>query len=323
MPERGPREHITSFPMRSWGADTGGWSVLVHGGAGEVATERRPQSIDGCRAAARAAAEVLRGGGAAIDAVEQAVLVLEDDPSFNAGTGASLNTDGHIELDASIMEGAGLRAGAVCALSPFLHPVAIARAVLQDGHHVLYAAEGAARFAVAHGFAPSTAEAMTTGEARARWLTDRANAPRDGRDAGPDRREGGTVGAVARDARGSVAAATSTGGRVSKRPGRVGDSPIPGAGNYADDDGGACSATGDGEAALRLCLAKSAVDLLRARLHPEEAARAVVRQMAERLAGVGGVILVDRAGRLGFARSTPTMIWAAANEALADILGGA
>jgi beta-aspartyl-peptidase (threonine type) len=306
----------------SWGADGGGWSVLVHGGAGDVAAERVPRHVDGCRAAAQAAVDVLRGGGAAIDAVERAVLVLEDDPSFNAGTGACLNAEGLIELDASIMEGSRLRAGGVCALPPFLHPIAVARAVMEDGLHVLYAGEGAARFAVAHGFTPSTSEAMTTEAARARWQAVRAKAGELGH---PDHDgwAGGTVGVVARDARGVVAAATSTGGRVNKRAGRVGDSPILGAGNYADDDGGACSVTGDGEAVLRLCLAKSAVDLMRARVHAEEAARAVIRQLAARLEGTGGVILVDRAGRLGFARNTRTMTWAAAGEKLADVLTGA
>src|SRR5580658_8905635 len=146
----------------SWGAEGGGWSVLVHGGAGDVAAERVARHVDGCRAAAQAAADVLRGGGRALDAVERAVAALEDDPSFNAGTGACLNAEGLIELDASIMEGSRLRAGGVCALPPFLNPIAIARAVLEDGQHVLYAGEGAARFAIDRGFTPSTAEAMTT-----------------------------------------------------------------------------------------------------------------------------------------------------------------
>jgi beta-aspartyl-peptidase (threonine type) len=302
-------EHVTA----SWGTPGGGWSVLVHGGAGDLAADHVATHVDGCRAATLAAAEVLRGGGSALDAVERAVVVLEDDPAFNAGTGACLNREGIIELDACIMEGTRLRAGGVCALAPFLHPIAIARAVLEDGDHVLYAGEGATRFAVEQGFTPSTTGAMTTDAARARWRAVQANA-------GGEPWAGGTVGAVARDAQGRVAAATSTGGRVNKRPGRVGDSPVPGAGNYADDDGGACSATGDGEAVLRLCLAKVAVDLMRARAHPEEAARLVIRQMADRLGGSGGVILVDRTGRLGFARNTRTMAWAAAGRELADLL---
>jgi beta-aspartyl-peptidase (threonine type) len=305
----------------SWGADGGAWSVLVHGGAGSVPPERIGTHVEGCRAAARAAVEVLRAGGTAIDAVERAVIVMEDDPSFNAGTGSALNAEGGIELDASVMEGSRLRAGGVCALPPFLNPIAIARAVLEDGRHVLYAGEGAARFAVDHGFTPATLEAMVTENARARWLAARAAAGETGGAAsgsggtsGPASGSGGTVGAVARDARGGVAAATSTGGLVNKRAGRVGDSPVPGAGNYADDEAGACSATGQGEALMRVCAAKAAVDLLRAGVHPEEAARAIVRTLGARTAGTGGLVLVDRHGRLGLARNTPTMVWAGAGE---------
>ncbi|HEY8041173.1 MAG TPA: isoaspartyl peptidase/L-asparaginase [Polyangiaceae bacterium] len=300
----------------SWGAEAGAWGVLVHGGAGDVAAERVAHHVDGCRAAAAAAAGVLRAGGNALDAVERAVATLEDDPSFNAGTGACLNGDGLIELDASLMEGSSLRAGGVCALPPFLNPIAIARAVLEDGRHVLYAGEGASRFAVEHGFTPSSTEAMATEAARVRWAAARGKDASDGW-------AGGTVGAVARDSRGTVAAATSTGGRVNKRAGRVGDSPILGAGNYADDDGGACSVTGDGEAVMRLCLARSAIELLRARLHPEDAARALIGTLGARLGGTGGVILVDRTGRLGLARNTRTMTWAAAGESLAEALAGA
>jgi beta-aspartyl-peptidase (threonine type) len=157
---------------------------------------------------------------------------------------------------------------------------------------------------------------MTTETARARWKAVREKGENEGW-------AGGTVGAVARDTRGGVAAATSTGGRVNKHIGRIGDTPIPGAGNYADDDGGACSATGDGEAVLRLCLGKRAVDLLADRVHPEEAARAVIRTLGARTAGTGGVILVDRTGRLGLARNTRTMTWAAAGEKLPEIVGGA
>jgi beta-aspartyl-peptidase (threonine type) len=133
--------------------------------------------------------------------------------------------------------------------------------------------------------------------------------------------EPGTVGAVARDATGSVAAATSTGGLANKHPGRVGDSPLLGAGTYADDDGGAGSATGLGEAIMRVLLAKTATDAMRARTHPEDAARAVIGIMSERVGGAGGIILADRAGRLGLARSSATMTWAAAGAALPEASG--
>src|SRR5262249_17850808 len=127
----------------SWGAIAGAWGILVHGGAGDVKEERRPRHVEGCRIAAAAGAEILVAGGSALDAAQRAVEVLEDDPCFNAGTGACLNVDGEIELDAALMEGSALRAGGVCALPPFKNPIAIARAVLEDARHVLYAAEGA------------------------------------------------------------------------------------------------------------------------------------------------------------------------------------
>ena len=306
------RDRVTA----SWGAEGGRWAVLVHGGAGDVPAERVARHVDGCRAAAQAARRSAARGGTALDAVERAVVVMEDDPSFNAGTGACLNEDGLIELDASLMEGSRLRAGGVCALPPFLHPIAIARAVLEDGQHVLYAGEGAARFAVAHGFTPSTTQAMTTELARARWEAARAKPGHDGW-------AGGTVGAVARDARGTVAAATSTGGRIEQarraggghaRPRRgqlrgrrrrrvLGDGrrrggapPLP-----REERGGPDARAGASRGG-------------RARGHPSDGGRDSP--------ATGGVILVDRTGRLGFARNTRTMTWAAAGERLQERRGG-
>jgi beta-aspartyl-peptidase (threonine type) len=325
-----------SMVTGAWGAAGGSWAVLVHGGAGEIAADRYATQQRGCLEAARAAAEVLRAGGSAVDAAQRAVFVLEDLPTFNAGTGATLNAAGLIELDAALMEGTGLRAGGVCALPPFLHPIAIARAALEDGRHVLYAGEGAARFAQSRGFEPSTSEAMTTPEARAHWQASRQGSrpdPSEGFPGGtsgqsnpPSSGEGspgspGTVGAVVRDARGGVAAATSTGGLMNKRAGRVGDSPLLGAGTYADDEGGACSATGAGEAIMRVALAKAAVDAMRAGALPEDAARRAIQRLGARVGGTGGLILVDRDGRLGFARNTATMAWAAAGATLGEASG--
>lgn len=313
--------------LAGWGAEGGAWAIAVHGGAGDGPSEASgPSAADyeaGCRRAIDAGATALRAGLGALDAVERAVRVLEDDPLFNAGTGACLDAAGLIELDAAIMEGTALRAGAVCALPPFRNPIAIARAVLEEDWHVLYAGEGAAAFAVERGFERTTSEAMTTAYARARWAALREEladpAKRGGR--GGATAGGGTVGAVARDPLGQVAAATSTGGLVNKRVGRVGDSPLLGAGTYADGDGGACSATGHGESIMRLVLAKTATDFLRARVHPEEAARAVVGVLGARLGGNGGVILVNRAGRMGWSRNTLTMPWAAQGERLPLIAG--
>lgn len=291
------------------------WAILVHGGAGDVPDERASEHREGCRLAVEAAVAVLRASGSALDAAERAVEILEDDPRFNAGTGACLNEAGLVELDAAIMEGRDLRAGAVAALSPFRHPIAIARAVLEDGEHVMYAGEGAARFARAHGFEPASQEAMITPAARGKWEQVRAGTG----DAGW---AGGTVGAVVRDASGLVVAATSTGGMTNKRIGRVGDTPIIGAGTYADDEAGAASCTGHGEGFIRTCLARAAVDLLRSRLPPEEAARQAISHMHTRVGLTGGIILVDAQGGLGLARSTRTMSWGACWEGASEILTG-
>jgi beta-aspartyl-peptidase (threonine type) len=192
------------------------WVILVHGGAGDIDGERVPAHAAGCLAAAELGAKILRRGGSALDAVQAAVRALEDDPKFNAGTGACLNEEGEVELDASIMEGTTMRAGGVAALPPFKNPIAIARAVLEEGKHVLYASEGAARFAAAHGFSPATQDDLRTEHALKRWHDVRANRAVEGW-------AGGTVGAVARDIEGHVAAATITGGMMDKRVGRLGD----------------------------------------------------------------------------------------------------
>ncbi|AKT40219.1 isoaspartyl peptidase/L-asparaginase family protein [Chondromyces crocatus] len=294
-------------PVHGLGDDGGRFYVLVHGGAGHVVEARRQLHVDGCLRAARAAAAVLAGGGNALDAVEHAVRTLEDDPLFNAGTGACLNEAGRVEHDASIMEGRGLRAGGVCALSGFQNPVSIARAALEDGRHVLYAAEGAARFASERGFSSVDGEALITDAAREALASVRAGK-------GTTSWAGGTVGAVARDASGLCAAATSTGGTIDKRLGRVGDSPLIGAGTYADDEAGAVSTTGQGEAMIRLGVARSVVERMRAGALAEVAAQVEIERVRGRLQATGGVIAVDARGRWGLARSTSTMSWAVAGE---------
>lgn len=281
--------------------------VLVHGGAGDVPEGARAAHAEGCRLAALAGLAVLRETGSALEAVGRAVQVLEDDPRFNAGTGACLDEDGALSFDASIMEGTTLRAGAVCAMPAFRNPILIARAVLADGRHVLYASEGAARFAKERGFAPAEPASMITEAARERLAKVLAGRADRGW-------AGGTVGAVACDAHGRVAAATSTGGMVAKRAGRVGDSPILGAGTWADDESGAASATGEGEAILRLGLTRHACDLLRAGLSAQEAADAAIAQLGQRLSASGGLILVDSRGRVGHARNTATMSWGLARD---------
>lgn len=277
--------------------------------------ERAAEHREGCRRAVEAAVAVLRDSGSALDAAQRAVEVLEDDPRFNAGTGACLNEAGLVELDAAIMEGRHLRAGAVAALPAFRHPIAIARAALDDGEHVMYAAEGAARFARAHGFEPALQEEMITEAARKKWEQVRQGIGEAGW-------AGGTVGAVVRDASGLVVSATSTGGMTNKRIGRVGDTPIIGAGTYADDEAGAASCTGHGEGFIRTCLARATVDLMRQGLPPEEAAKQAISHMHAKVGLTGGIILVDSQGSVGLARSTRTMSWGGCWDSANEILTG-
>jgi len=278
--------------------------VIVHGGAGAVPEASRPAHADGCAAAAEAGRDVLEAGGRAIEAAIAACRALEDDPRYNAGRGACLTSERTLELDASVMDGEHLEVGAVACLPPFANPIQIAEAIRRHGVHTMYAAEGAARFAIEHGFSPATAEALITDASRARL--DRVLS-------GDTERTwaGGTVGAVAIDANGHLAAATSTGGTVGKLPGRVGDTPIIGAGTWADDLRGACSTTGAGEQIMRFGLARHACDLLHGST-AEEAAERAIEAFGRRVGGSGGLILIDREGRAAFARNTTTMSWAIA-----------
>jgi beta-aspartyl-peptidase (threonine type) len=290
--------------VHSWSTTTNGWGILTHGGAGRVSERRREAREAGCRQAAKRAAELLAIGDSALDAVQLAVEVMEDNPRFNAGRGGALTSEGRLEFDAAIMEGAELRAGAVCSLPAFDHPIAVARAVLAEGGHVMYAGRGARRFAERAGFQRAEEDAMTTSAARRRLEKARASGK-------AENWAGGTVGAVAIDAAGNLAAATSTGGMVGKKPGRVGDSPLLGVGTYADNDAGAVSATGQGEAIMRLALGSRTLAFLRIAGDPEAAACRAIELMQRRVGGTGGLILMAPGGQMALARSTPTMAWAA------------
>jgi beta-aspartyl-peptidase (threonine type) len=252
------------------------------------------QALKGVRAAVQAARLILMQGGAALDAVCAAVVLLEDHPLFNAGTGCTLNRDGEAEMDASVMVGEGLRCGGVAALKRVKNPVLVARRVMEATPHVLLAGQGALDFAREAGFTdynPVTAERL----ARHRRTLDALRAS-----------AGETVGAVACDASGSCAAATSTGGVALKLPGRIGDSPIPGAGNYATPRG-AASATGTGEVMMRALATKSVCDLLADGKTARNAVRAVVSGLS--LAGDQGaaMIAVDCSRRCGVAMRSGIM----------------
>lgn len=264
-------------------------AIMIHGGAGRVVEDDGEERLEGCRRALARGYAVLANGGTALDAVEAAVTDLENNPSFNAGVGAPLNGAGEVELDASIMDGARLRAGAVAALQGLRNPVAVARRVLEDGRHVLLAGSGAQAFAYQSGFAPVRTQDLITPHQQQRWEA-----------------EHGTVGCVAVDTRGCCAAATSTGGLFNKLPGRVGDSAIIGAGTYADETG-AVSCTGIGEDIIKVALAKTAIDFLHQGFEPAHAAGAALAVFRSRTRSEAGLIVVDRCARVGSAHNAQEM----------------
>ena len=280
-------------------------AIAVHGGAGALDDSGTsglgpdaPREA-GVGRAASAAWEVLRRGGSALDAVVLAASLLEDDPTFNAGTGATLASTGHVELDASLMDGATLGAGAVACVTDVKNPILLARAILERSPHLLLVGEGASAFAREMGIPAWPNERLVIPQQRARFDAARGVKPATV--------GGGTIGAVARDRDGHLAAATSTGGTFLKRPGRVGDSPIIGAGTYADDRLAAVSSTGHGEPIIRVTLARLVADLVGSGLGAAEAAAEGIRILGARVAGQGGVIVVGPSGEPGFACNTPAM----------------
>jgi L-asparaginase / beta-aspartyl-peptidase len=264
-------------------------SIIVHGGAGPIRDDSLSARLEGCKAAALAGWKILDQGGSATDAAETAVVMLEDNPLFNAGTGSTLNRLGQVEMDAAIMEGRSLRAGSVAAVSGIKNPIKLARRIMEDGRHVMLAGEGALLFAREIGFPECPSESLIVDHRRKSWEDKH-----------------GTVGCVAVDSHGQLAVASSTGGIFDKLPGRVGDSPLIGCGTYADGYG-AASCTGDGEAIIRVVLAKSAVDLLKAGADPQTAVEEAVALLAARTGGTGGLILIDSQGKIGYARNTTHM----------------
>jgi beta-aspartyl-peptidase (threonine type) len=254
--------------------------------------------------------EILLTGGSALDAVQKAVEFLESDPTFNAGRGSVLNARGEVELDAAIMEGSELRAGSAACVSRILHPVALAREILESSPHVMLSGEGALEFARSRGIPLCDPEELIVERERERYLRAKATSA-SAESPSPD-----TVGAVACDSHGHVAAATSTGGTLLKLPGRIGDSPVIGAGLYADDRRGAASSTGWGEGILRIAMAFRAVEAMTSGIGPSEAAQQTIRTLESRIHGQGGIILVDPKGELGFAFNTRHMAHAYLTEGM-------
>lgn len=262
------------------------WALILHGGAKVIEAERADANRAGCLVAAEAGREVLARGGTAVEAVEAVIRVLEDDPTFNAAYGAVLNADGAVQLDAALMDGADLALGGVAGTTGLRHPISVARTMLTE-RPVLLTGEGARRFAEKHGHELCDPDALISPEQRA------------GKPAG----EHDTVGAVAIDRRGNVAAGTSTGGLPGSAPGRVGDSPLAGAGLYAENGCGGVSLSGDGESIVRLRLASRIMQNLEG-LAPDAAIAAAVERMPK-VGGEAGAIVIDRQGRIGWGHNSP------------------
>jgi beta-aspartyl-peptidase (threonine type) len=305
------------------------WAVVLHGGAGVIERSTMdPKTEAGYRAslkqATEAAGQVLDRGGSSVDAVEAAIQILEDDPLFNAGRGAVFTAEGKNELDAAIMDGATLKAGAVAGVTRTRHPISLARAVMEKSPHVMLIGAGADAFAAQVGLEQVDPSFFFT---ERRWQSlvkqlKKEGRPIPARPAGappeppvpvaeieaPEAHKYGTVGVVALDKQGNIAAGTSTGGTQAKKWGRVGDSPIIGAGTYASDQSCAVSATGTGEYFIRLTVAREVCSLVQYKgFRLQQAADEVIHKQVEALHGDGGLIAITPDGQLAWSFNTPGM----------------
>lgn len=286
--------------------------VVVHGGGAScIPKDRKERVLQGIIKAATVGHNILKEGGSALDAVEGAVIVLENDPEFNAGCGSVLNTNGDVEMDASIMDGKDLSTGAVSAVRCIANPIKLARLVMEKTPHCFLTSEGAARFAAEMGIPEIPVEQLIT-ERNKKHLEKEKHG--DSAQKSHCTKNMGTVGAVALDSKGNLAYATSTGGIVNKMVGRVGDSPCVGSGGYADNNIGAISTTGHGESILKVNLARLTLFHIEQGKTVEEAADLSLGYMKSKLKGLGGLILISKTGDWVAKWTSTSMPWAAAKD---------
>jgi L-asparaginase / beta-aspartyl-peptidase len=296
-------------------------AIVVHGGAWAIPDDMVEAHTQGVQNALNKGWHVLEGGGSALDAVEAAIVCMEDDETFDAGRGSFLTRDGRVQLDALMMDGATLRAGGIGCVEHIRNPIRASRLVLDKSPHVYFVAEGAERFAQEHGMALCRNEELVI-EREIQRLKQAQEKEAAGH---PDLTFAGplsshdTVGCVALDANGNIAAGTSTGGTLNKAPGRVGDSSLIGCGCYADNLSAASSCTGWGEPIMKLVLAKWAADRVRTGGAPDAVVQEAMQYLKNRLNGHGGMILLDQRGRFGIAHNTPRMAWAYKNTEREDV----
>ena len=293
------------------------YSLMLHGGAGALDNVRDHKTavryLEAIRRILEHGREVMKLGGSALQAVEACAMLLEDDPVFNAGCGSVLNENGKVEMDAAIMDGRDLAAGAVAAVSNIANPVQLARLVMTKSEHVMLISEGAMQFAEHCGmttapekyfYTPDRVAQLEEARRQHKIMLDHDATEEDSED-----QKYGTIGAIARDQNGNLAAATSTGGIVNKRLGRVGDSPIVGAGVFADNETCAVSATGYGEDFMRSVIAKTISDFIYMRdMNAEQATLAGIQYLNRKVKGRGGVIVIDRHGNCSSGFTTKKMI---------------
>ncbi|HET9164472.1 MAG TPA: isoaspartyl peptidase/L-asparaginase [Candidatus Angelobacter sp.] len=290
-------------------------AIVVHGGAWAIPDDMVEAHTKGVQNALNKGWHVLEGGGTALDAVEAAIVCMEDDETFDAGRGSFLTRDGRVQLDALMMDGATLRAGGVGCVERIRNPIRASRLVLDKSPHVYFVGEGAERFAQKLGMSLCRNEELVI-EREIKRLKEAQEKEAAGQ---PDLTFAGplsshdTVGCVALDVNGNIAAGTSTGGTLNKDPGRVGDSSLIGCGCYADNLSAASSCTGWGEPIMKLVLAKWAADKVRTGGAPDAVAQEAMQYLKNRLNGHGGMILLDQRGRFGIAHNTPRMAWAYKN----------
>ena len=296
---------------------SGSYSLMVHGGAGALDNVRDDKTafryLDSIRRTLEHGRDVMELGGSALQAVEACASILEDDPVFNAGCGSVLNENGKVEMDAAIMDGRDLSAGAVAAVDNIANPVQLARLVMSESEHVMLISEGAMRFAdhcsmerVPEDYFYTTDRVEQLRQAR---LQHKVMLDHDDSDADSEDQKYGTIGAIARDPLGNLAAATSTGGIVNKRMGRVGDSPIIGAGVYADNETCAVSATGFGEDFMRSVISKTISDFMYMKgMDAKQATAAGIEYLVRKVKGRGGVIVIDKDGNCASGFTTKKMI---------------
>jgi L-asparaginase / beta-aspartyl-peptidase len=295
--------------------------LVIHGGAWAMPDDMVDAHIRGVNNALAAGWRILERGGPALDAIEEAVVVMEDDDTFDAGRGSFLNRDGRVQLDAFIMDGATLRGGGVGCVEHLRNPIRAARKILSESPHVYFVGEGAEKFAAEHGISLCKNEDLVIPrevERLRKYQSELAqrDVKQDGNDLfAPDDADDlaishDTVGAVALDRNGNIAAATSTGGTLNKAPGRLGDSSLIGCGCYADNESAAASTTGWGEPIMKLVLAKWTADRIAAGNLPEWSAQEAMNYLKQRVNGHGGIIVLNREGHVGIAHNTPRMAWA-------------